>query len=89
MVLVDLIKVLYTLDHAILIQKPYHYGVRVKELDWFQSNLQDHKQYCKVNGYYVKNRRSELQHTTRIVPRLTSVVDLHKRFCPARCKAKK
>ena len=36
-------------DHAILIQKLCHYGVRGKELDCFKSYLQDRKQCCKVN----------------------------------------
>ena len=53
-VFIDLRKAFDTVDHAILIQKLCHYGVRGKELDWFKSYLQDRKQCCKVNGHKSK-----------------------------------
>ena len=39
-----------TVDHDILIQKLEHYGIRNNPLKWFQSDLNNRKQYVYVNG---------------------------------------
>jgi len=53
-VFIDLKKAFDTVNHVILIQKLSHYGVRGRELVWFNSYLQDRKQCCKVNGHTSK-----------------------------------
>ena len=37
-----------TLDHQILIDKLYRYGIRCKPLDWFISYLENRQQYVKI-----------------------------------------
>ena len=55
-ILVDFQKAFDTVDHQILLQKLYHYGVRGKCNKWFQSYLQDREQYVSVSGIKSKSR---------------------------------
>ena len=54
--MVDFQKAFDTVDHQILLQKLYHYGVRGKCNKWFQSYLQDREQYVSVSGIKSKSR---------------------------------
>ena len=49
-VFIDLKKAFETVNHDILIQKLEHYGIRNNQLKWFQSYLNNRKQYVYVNG---------------------------------------
>ena len=49
-VFIDLKKAFDTIDHDLLCKKLEHYGVRQRELSWFQSYLSHRKQYCRVGG---------------------------------------
>ena len=49
-VLMDLSKAFDTLDHKILLDKLYHYGIRGVAHDWFRNYLSDRKQYVYING---------------------------------------
>ena len=39
-----------TVDHKILIDKLFKYGIKGKEREWFKSYLSGRKQFCSVNG---------------------------------------
>ena len=47
---IDLKKAFDTVDHSILLNKLYYYGIRGKPLDLFRSYLTNRSQYVKVNG---------------------------------------
>ena len=49
-VFLDIKKAFDTVDHKILIDKPYFYGIVEQELDFFRSYLTDKVQCCSVNG---------------------------------------
>ena len=51
---IDLKKAFDTVDHQILLQKLRVYGLAGKEINWFQSYLDNRKQCCKVNGHMSK-----------------------------------
>ena len=60
---IDLKMAFDTVNHEILLKKPYLYSIREKEFCWFRSYLSNRKQCCKVNG-----EMSELGDVTRGVP---------------------
>ena len=49
-VFVDLKKAIDTVDHTILLQKLYHYGVQDLDLKWFESHLSNRKQFTRIDG---------------------------------------
>ena len=49
-IFIDLSKAFDTLDHNILLKKLYHYGIRGKAWDWFNSYLCNRKQCVCLNG---------------------------------------
>ena len=46
----DLHKAFDTVNHGILFKKLEHYGIRDNMIGWFQSYLNDRKQYVDING---------------------------------------
>jgi hypothetical protein len=48
-IFLDLKKAFDCVGHSILLRKLYHYGIREKSFEWFQSYLSDRVQICKVN----------------------------------------
>ena len=56
-VFLDLKKALDCVDYTILLTQLYHYGIRGKSLQWFQSYLFDRAQMCKVNQM-LSNKRT-------------------------------
>ena len=49
-VFIDLEKVFDTVDHQILLQNLYHYGIWVLAHNWFQSYLFNRKQFVFISG---------------------------------------
>ena len=67
-VIIDLKKVFYTIDHDILLSKLAAYGVEKLALSWFQSYLTNRRQKCFVNGQF-----SCISSTTRGVPQGSTI----------------
>ena len=55
-VFLDLKKAFDTVDHKILIDKLFKYGIKGKEREWFKSYLSGRKQFCSVNGQRSKTK---------------------------------
>ena len=50
----DLKKAFDTVNHKILLEKLFRYGVQGKVINWFRSYLIERKQFCKINGVHSK-----------------------------------
>ena len=55
-VFLDLKKAFDTVEHKILIDKLFKYGIKGKEREWFKSYLSRRKQFCSVNGQRSKTK---------------------------------
>ena len=62
-IFIDLTKAFDTVDHSILLQKLFHYGIRGNVYNLFKSYLSDRKQYVRVN-----NENSDMQQVVCGVP---------------------
>ena len=51
-IFVDLSKAFDTVNHAILLQKLYHYGIRGPAYSWFESYLSDRQQRVKIGSCF-------------------------------------
>ena len=49
-IILDFSEAVDTVDHAILLRKLCHYGIRGNALKWFTSYLSNHRQYVTYNG---------------------------------------
>ena len=54
-VFLDCSKAFDSLDHSILLNKLFHYGIRGQPYQWFKNYLSDRHQYVSVNGHYSSN----------------------------------
>ena len=60
-IFIDLKKAFDTVDHGIFPAKLHHYGINGIEHVWFRSYLNNHKQFCKVNGESSKIQSIEIR----------------------------
>ena len=49
-ILIDFRKAFHTVEHSILVDKLYHYGIRGNALQWFNNYLTNRYQYLKHNN---------------------------------------
>ena len=63
-VFIDLSNAFDTIDHAILLKKLEHYGIKDKNLAWSRSYLTNRKQYIQITN----DSKSNLRNTTCGVP---------------------
>ena len=82
-IFLDLVKKAFDcVDHSILLRKLYHYGIREKSFEWFQSYLSDRVQICKVNQTLSNQRivKCGVPQGSNLGPLLTFIVFvIHKR----------
>ena len=55
-IFLDLKKAFDTVDHKILLEKLRKYGIRELFGDWFQSYIENRRQYCATNGYESRSK---------------------------------
>ena len=55
-IFLNLKKTFDTVDYKILLEKLRKYGIRELSGDWFQSYLENRRQYCAANGYESRPR---------------------------------
>ena len=60
LLLIDFSKAFDMVDHEIMLQKLYYYGIRGVAHGWFRSYLSQRKQYVKLNGSI--STTNDLQH---------------------------
>ena len=58
LLLVDFSKAFDTIEHSILLRKSEHYGIKGILLKWFESYLDQRKQFECINGSNSKMRKS-------------------------------
>ena len=56
-ILLDFSKAFDTVDHIILLQKLYFYGIQYITLSWFENYLSNRKQYVTYNGNKSKTEK--------------------------------
>ena len=75
-----------TVDHKILLKKLQHYGIKGKNLSWFESYLTGRKQYInfEINDNNGKTDllKDNMWCTIRVNFRTTTLHNLYKRFMP-------
>ena len=80
----DLQKAFDTINHTILLKKLTHYGIRGKANKWFQSFIEDRKQFTSVQGS--KSAEKPIKYICYGVPQgsvlapllFLFIIDLHK-----------
>ena len=80
----DLQKAFDTVNHTILLKKLTHYGIRGKANKWFQSFIEDRKQFTSVQGS--KSAEKPIKYVCYGVPQgsvlvpllFLFIIDLHK-----------
>lgn len=55
-VFINLQKAFGTVNQEILLKKLNHYGIRIKENDWFYSFFTNKKQYVSINGFFSQTK---------------------------------
>ena len=77
-IFIDLKKAFDTVDHAILLQKLNHYGIRGIINDWFSSYLLGRSQVTEVDSYLSSKKKSDLMWCSpRLRVRPTVILDLN------------
>ena len=54
---IDLKKAFDTIDHGLLMDKLYHYGIRGLAYDWVENYLQDRQQYVSLDNIKSESQR--------------------------------